>query len=593
MFRILFYILLILALGAGFSWVADYPGTVKLDWQGNEYEASLLVVVAGLVACIAVVMFVWTIIRIVLNSPRIMNRFFKQRKKDRGYDALSQGLIAAGSGDAIAARRFSKESTKLLSNEPLVELLDAQTLLLEGDDEHAREKFESMLEDDRTKLIALRGLYLEAEKQGSKAAAKQYVEEAAALAPALPWAGNAMLRYRATQGDWDGALDALKANSSAGLVDKKDASRQRAVLLTAHAMSKEQRDPSGAVKLAKEAHKLAPDLVPTAVIGAKAYMRNNDLRRASNLIEAVWKKSPHPELAETYVHLRIGDSALDRLKRAKKLASLRANHAEGNIAIAEAAMEAQDFETARTAMKAVMTNAPTERACLIMADLEEAESGDKGRMRDWLARAVRAPKDAAWTVDNMVSEKWLPFSPNTGKIDAFEWKVPVEQLGQANAGVIEADDLAQLMEPLALEDDTPTDLVEISAEDLEALESASEDNAMREIDEVAEDEVPSKNWSSSSDDVNDENDESEAEDAGDQADDNKEADDVASEEVLEEEGGEAMSAKNSAKSVEASAKKDPSADTDSKVVFPLERRPDDPGVNESVDAQIKKRFGFF
>lgn len=621
MFRILFYLLLVLALGFGFAWVADYPGTVKLDWQDTEYEASLIVVIAGLVAIIAAVLIVWTAIRIILNSPRIMNRFFKQRKKDRGYTALSQGLLAAGSGDAAMARRFAKESGKLLPSEPLVKLLDAQTSLLEGNNEKARDQFENMLEDDRTKLVALRGLFLEAEKQGAKEAAQQYVEEAAELAPSVPWAGNAMLRYRATQGDWAGALSALQANRSAGLIEKQAATRQRAVLLTAYAMSQEQSDPGQSVKLAKEAHKLAPDLVPAAIVGARVLMRDNSLRRASRMIETVWKKTPHPELAEAYVHLRVGDSALDRMKRARKLAALRTNHVEGSIAIAEAAIDAQDWQAARDAMLPIMSTSPTERACLIMADIEEGESGDQGRMRDWLSRAVRAPKDAAWTADGLVSENWLPFSPQTGQIDAFEWKVPVEQLGGLQKSVIDAEDLEILMSPIAI-DVAETEIIEeVSAEKFESSEvndgltHDSKSTLKSEAkDESDIDEVPIE--AEDADEAIVEGTSVEVNNVEDAVDNEKISDAESNPQSVEKTETKIKSSKSKSKTaalkreskkgaeIKASSKTfdkpilkaDNSADTDSQVVFPLERRPDDPGVSDADVKEAsnnKKRFGLF
>lgn len=604
MFRILFYLLLVLLLGFGFAWVADYPGTVTLNWQNTEYEASLIVVLSLLVAMIAAVLIVWTAVRIILNSPRLMNRFFKQRKKDRGYTALSQGLIAAGSGDAVKARLFAKESGKLLAGEPLVKLLDAQTLLLEGDNEKARDKFENMLEDDRTKLVALRGLFLEAEKQGAKEAAQQYVEEAAELAPSVPWAGNAMLRYRATQGDWAGALSALQSNRSSGLLEKKAATRQRAVLLTAYAMSQEQIDPAKSVKLAKEAHKLAPDLVPAAIVGARVLMRDNSLRRASKMIETVWKKTPHPELAETYVNLRVGDSAVDRLKRAHKLASLRTNHVEGSVAIAEAAIEAQEWQAARDAMLPIMSGAPTERACLIMADIEEGESGDQGRMRDWLSRAVRAPKDAAWTAGGLVSEKWLPFSPQTGELDAFEWKVPVEQLGGLQKPVIDAEDLDGLMTSLAigttadmtgeLKNEADIEHMSIKAEPVSELLDASivetsevEVNDIEDTVEKSDIEVSSQKLDATTADLSASNSASKSSVGK-----TNNAISVDEDKIIAEEP-----VKTKVKSeVDAPIKEDNSSETDSKVVFPLKRRPDDPGVSKADRKKAesaKKRFGLF
>ena len=36
-----------------------------------------------------------------------------------------------------------------------------------------------------------------------------------------------------------------------------------------------------------------------------------------------------------------------------------------------------------------------------------------------------ARRDPAWTADGFVSERWLPVSPVTGRLDAFEWKDPL------------------------------------------------------------------------------------------------------------------------------------------------------------------------
>ncbi len=61
-------------------------------------------------------------------------------------------------------------------------------------------------------------------------------------------------------------------------------------------------------------------------------------------------------------------------------------------------------------------------------------------------RALRAMRDPAWTADGFVSDVWLPVSPATGRIDAFEWKVPVADL---QGPMIEADDGITELEALA------------------------------------------------------------------------------------------------------------------------------------------------
>ena len=99
------------------------------------------------------------------------------------------------------------------------------------------------------------------------------------------------------------------------------------------------------------------------------------------------------------------------------------------MAIAHAALAAGELKEAREAAEAVLRTAPRESAYLLLADIEEAQTGDQGRVRQWLSRAVKAPRDPAWTADGYVSERWAPASPVTGRLNAFEWKVPVEQLG--------------------------------------------------------------------------------------------------------------------------------------------------------------------
>ena len=584
MLRVLLFLLLVFVVGFGFAWFADRPGDVMLQWQGNSYQTSLMVVLVGVVALVALVMITWWLLRSVLDSPRLVSRFFHRRRRDQGYQALTRGLIAANSGDAGAARRYTKESTRLLGRGPLVDLLDAQSSLLEGKREDARARFEAMLEDDQTRLVALRGLYLEAERQGASEAARHYATEAHKAAPTLAWAGNAKLRYSSLDGDWEGALATLEANRLAGLIGKEEARRQRAVLLTAQAMSEEPADPVKAAKLAREAHKLAPDLVPAAIIGARALARNSDIGRAAGMIETVWKKEPHPDLAGAYVHLRIGDSAADRLKRAKKLAALRPNHPEGSLAIAESAIDAKEWKLARETMKGVLSTRPTERACLLMADIEEGEFGDKGRMRDWLSRAVRAPKDAVWTADGYVSEKWLPVSPLTGRIDAFEWKVPVEQLGAPQAMASDAGGLEDLIgeppaaQPAAAEETDPAPAPQAAPETGTAPAGADAAESQEEAEDTALIEAEVEKPANSSD---------EPEVAA-----SAEGEGVAGTEdaLIAADTEDTDAAEERAEAAGREGKEE----EDKTVVFPFGRRPDDPGVSEDdPPPERKKRFGLF
>jgi HemY protein len=140
-----------------------------------------------------------------------------------------------------------------------------------------------------------------------------------------------------------------------------------------------------------------------------------------------WRAHPHPDLADVYLNLRQGDSSRQKLDRMRKLAQeTPGSSPEGALALARAAIAAQDFALARSSL-APLISAPTQRVATLMAELEEKEHSDIGRAREWMARALTAARDPAWTADGFVSERWMPVSPS-GRLDAFEWKVPIAEL---------------------------------------------------------------------------------------------------------------------------------------------------------------------
>jgi HemY protein len=119
-----------------------------------------------------------------------------------------------------------------------------------------------------------------------------------------------------------------------------------------------------------------------------------------------------------------GQSAAERLKRAETLAALRPKHVESALGLCAAARAARRYDRAREALRPFAEERPTQRVCVAMAEIEAADTGDEGRVREWLARAVRAPRDPAWIADGVVAREWSPISPVTGRLDAFAWRVP-------------------------------------------------------------------------------------------------------------------------------------------------------------------------
>jgi HemY protein len=301
-----------------------------------------------------------------------------------------------------------------------------------------------MAEREDTRLLGLRGLFIEAQRSDDPVAAVMVAEEALKLSPSSSWASHAVLGFCCAKGDWAGALKILDNNQSAGLIDKGTYRRQRGVLLTARALELEKVDRDLSRDSVMEAVKLAPTLVPAAVLASKFESEAHQVRRSMRLVETAWLAQPHPDLADAYAHVKLGDSARQRLVRVETLAAKVPGHIEGALAIARAAIDASEFTKAREALVPFIAQ-PTQRVALLMAEIERTEHGDSGRARAWTLRAVRALHDPAWTADGYVSDRWRPVSPVTGRLDAFQWQTPVAALPSDKGPAIESSPFEEAM----------------------------------------------------------------------------------------------------------------------------------------------------
>jgi HemY protein len=430
MFRLLILLAAVALAAWGLMWLADNPGVVSVTWGGVEYRLSLMLAL-GFIAAIAILWsIVWGLLRFVFRIPSLMSLAAQARRREKGLTAVSRGLIAVGAGDARAAAKHAAEASRLLERHPMTKLLRAQAAQLAGDRQAAIAAYNEMLERHETHGLGLRGLHVEARRSGDHEAALQYAVRANAHAPAA-WAGQAVLDDRTRRGDWTGALATVDSNAAARLIDKPTANRWRAVIKTAIAEEQMDRDPKGALALAQEACRLAPSLVPAAAIYGRLAALSGDYRRATKALENAYAQTPHPDLAAAYLRVRHGDSAEDRLARARTLARVAPNDPESMLTVGRAAVEAHDRDAACAAIAPLLASdspqgRPTRRVCLLMADIEEAEN-HQGAVREWLGRAARAPRDKAWVADGFISDRWAPVSPS-GALDAFVWRTPDERI---------------------------------------------------------------------------------------------------------------------------------------------------------------------
>ena len=454
MLRTLFFLLLIGLVALGAAWLVERPGDIVISWQGYRIETSLAVALAGVALLTLALMLLWTLTRFIFRLPGLLTFAARGRRQAKGYAALSRGLVAVGAGEVQDARAHAREAERLLGKAPLTLLLQAQAAQLSGDRPQAEATFSAMLDLPEARALGRRGLHIEAMRRGDEVAAHHHALEAQKIS-AAPWAADAVFDRATAQHDWAEAMALVDRKQRARLLSKPAANRQRAVLKTAMALELETSDANQALRLTREAVKLAPGLIPAVTLAARLLHPTGEARKAERLIEDAWRLAPHPDLAAAYVNAQPGASNAERLARARALARLAPDHAEAALMLGKAAIAARKFDTARAALTPLLAagepvQRPGVRICLLMAELEDAVGSPAGVIREWLGRASRAPRDAAWLADGLVADNWAPVSPVTGRLDAFVWALPPSQMTALEAPLEPAAEAAPPAAALAL-----------------------------------------------------------------------------------------------------------------------------------------------
>jgi HemY protein len=428
MWRALWFCLKVAVLVAIAWYVAEkQPGQVSLEWWGYRVDTSVgvLLLAAGLLAVVAAILYrSWGGLR---HVPRDLGRAVQSNRQKRGYRALTQGMVAVAAGEAGEAQRWARKADELLDAPPLTMLLSAQAAQLDGDHQAAKRYFTAMLERDETRFLGLRGLITQALRDGDSQAALEYVRSAHTLRPRTPWVLETLFDLSEQAGDLEGAERAAREAAHSKALPAPEAKRKHAVVLLERARAAQRGgDPAQTLKLAKQAHKEAPDLVPATVLAAELLVGSGRQRAAARLLEKAWAAAPHPALVAAYAAARPGKSGLDWLSQVGKLVAGAPNHPESQLALAEAALEARLWGEARRHLGEAAAAGATERVCRAMARLEESEHGDADTARQWLIKAGEALPDPAWVCHSCgaVADEWQPRCGACDAYDGLAWQTP-------------------------------------------------------------------------------------------------------------------------------------------------------------------------
>lgn len=429
--KIIIFLTVVVAAAFGVGFLLESNALLLITVAGREFALTPL---SGIIAGVLLLVAVYIVLRLLgllLATVRFLNgdetaisRYFNRRAERKGYQALSEGMLALASGEGRLAIRKAERAEGYLKQPGLTNLLVAQAAEMAGDNTKALETYKKLLADDTTRFVGIRGLMKHKLESGDTDTALKLAEKAFGLRPQHGEVQDTLLRLQAGVEDWAGARKTLAAKLKSGNLPRDVHTRRDAVLALAdarEALAKGKID--AARKDATEANRLSPDLVPAAVMAARMAIEDGKPRVATRVIRKAWDAAPHPDLAAAFANIEPQETPAARIKRFRVLLAKHPADPEVKLLEAELHIAAEDYAAARKALGDLPETAPTARSLTIMAAIERGDGGEDRVVRGWLAKAITASRGPQWTCSNCghVHANWQPVCENCESVDTLAW----------------------------------------------------------------------------------------------------------------------------------------------------------------------------
>lgn len=466
--KIVFFVLLVAALAFGGTYLLESEGGVQIAFLGKQITLSPI---KAVIAIVVLLVAAWLALKILglcvafvkflLGDETAISRYFDRNRERKGFEAMSEGLMALASGEGRVAMSKAAKAEKYLRKPELTNLLTAQAAEMTGDKQKAQEVYKRLVKHDRTRFVGVRGILKHKLEEGDTETALKLAEKAFALKPKHVETQDTLLQLQATKEDWSAARRTLSAKLKHGAIPRDVHKRRDAVLALSEA-----KDifADGSTVEAREAailaNKKSPDLIPAAVLASDEYVAQNSARQAARVLKKAWDAQPHPDLAAAFARIAPDETPVERIKRFGALAKINPNDPETKMLMSELHIAAEDFPAARRALGDLIEQAPTARAMTLMAAIERGEGANDVIVRGWLTRALTADRGPQWVCDKCqtVHAAWEPVCGHCSAFDTLSWRALAQSEVSMPAGTEMLPMIVGAEAPTQI--DTTSDVVE-------------------------------------------------------------------------------------------------------------------------------------
>ena len=350
----------------------------------------------------------------------------KLQNKEKGYNAFVSGIIALANKDYKRAILESKKISNHLDDNPsLVLLLKSEIFKVEKKYDELSVVYENMSKNKHTENLGYRGMmeqYLRAQDYHH---AFIYGERLFNNNPFIEKIYDTLVSIIAKTNNWQQLLIISDRAFSKKIIDKKVYEENKSIGFFEIAKIKQLSEIEESLKYMQKALKFRKNFPPYIKLYINLLIQNKNYNLAKKSIKKAWNELPHAEYKESMLslaaHLEIEMSEL-----VKYIAGASYKNEESIILMVETFVESKKWDDARNQIKDLLDVRPKKEVCLLMAKIEEGDSGDVQKINAWTQRAKDGAANNIWicTISKKSQQTWSSVS-EAGYFNSLEWRQPI------------------------------------------------------------------------------------------------------------------------------------------------------------------------
>ena len=359
----------------------------------------------------------------------------KIKLKEKGYNSFVSGMLALANKDFKKAISESNKISKLLDNNSSLSLL-LKSEIYKIDKRHSElnEIYEKMIGHESMKNLGFRGLMEQYLRSQDYHHAFIYAEKLFNSNPNVEKIYDTLVNILIKTNNWQQLLITTEKSLSKKIIEKNVSNINKSIAYYEIAKIKQFSDVEESISCIKKSLKLRQFFPPYVKLYLELLIQNNDFNFAKKYFKKIWSEYPHPELKNITSFLA-KELKIKKTDLVKYLISSNQKNYQSQIMLIENLIFENNWDEARKYIQILLDVKPKKEVCLLMAKIEEGESGDIQKVSSWTLRAKNGLENKMWVcfISKKAQKEWSSVSEG-GYFNSLEWKQPVmiEQLTNDN-----------------------------------------------------------------------------------------------------------------------------------------------------------------